>query len=106
MDDGRPDKLHPAAVPLLHRTFRQQIVVIVIARDESCVGRLGFQPVQPAAFPGAAIPYASEASTNDYIIVLGQLRLFVENLLLEPRKIRMGVVRDKNRHIAYPPTLF
>ena len=92
------DGLYQAAVPLADWVAAEQIEIFMIPAYEQCGKGPGCQPIQPLLLRIAAIPDTAEVSTDDEVILFGQVTLLMECCRQEPAEIavRITLSRCKN----------
>lgn len=78
MQDAGAYGLYQAAVPLADWIVAEQIIVFMVSADEQRGKGPGLQPVQPLLLRIAAIPDTAEVSTDDEVILFGQVTLLME----------------------------
>ena len=98
----RADAPCKSAVPLLHRTARQERVVLVVPGDEQRRKGAGVEPVEKVVFLGGAVPDAAEVAADKHVVALLQAGLFRKGVLLEAGEIAVGVAREIECHSRSP----
>ena len=91
MQDTGTNSLHQTAMPLADWIATEQIIVFVVSTGEQRGKGAGLQPIQPPLLRIAAIPDTAEVSTDDEVILFGQVTLFGEGRRMEPTEIAVRI---------------